>query len=431
MKYRSVSKSIVSSSVAVVVQLVVQILLVPICIETTGVHAYGEWLVLNSIFAFVGLLDFGMGVSISNECIKLYNNSRAAMNLLIVTSNSLLVISILILNLIFGCCIILFHWVFIKYQISLPAILILLTYYFCNVYLSIPNALYRSIDKYQRGININSIYKVGEFALMVFILKEYHTFNLVVYGMLGLRVLLVLFIYYDVRKLLSTDILGFNFIRHTKKVDLLKTMKPVLQPSKEVFSNSIVQTIGTNALIPFIGLLFGANFIVQFTTIRTLVNSAKMAINVVMASVWGQLSKSYFEMKKTELFYTIKKYEKFSILVLIVFSFTCFFRAEYIYQQWLGKSIELNNRLLFLMLISLFIYSLYVVRQTFNYSINNLKGLTLNQVFSLIVFFFGSAVGKTYFNVELVGVFLIISDLITLLYVYKTANLAFNEIEAG
>ena len=93
-------KGISSSLVSTGIQILIQILMVPVFLESWGVEFYGDWIALTAMFSLLSLFDFSFGVVIANECTRLISIKDNLKNNLVKVANTYLSIFAILLFLI-------------------------------------------------------------------------------------------------------------------------------------------------------------------------------------------------------------------------------------------------------------------------------------------------------------------------------------------
>ncbi|MBN8681327.1 MAG: hypothetical protein J0L99_01685 [Chitinophagales bacterium] len=284
-----VTQAIGSNVIAQLVNVIIQIGGVPILIKAWGIERYGEWLLIFSIPAYLGLGDLGIGTVAATEITKSLakgaeKEATKIFNIGMATSffsaaTLLLLSSIAIISLPVS-----------KYlSNSIPdhevkITLELLTIYITiSILLSLPLSIYRSIGKYSRGQIASSIFRLIEFFTFIILVQNNQTFIYPAAGYLIIRIIYITWISFDLSKQAAWMKLSLNEVN-------IKSIMKLLPKSISMMFVYLGQTLVSQGLITVIGITLGSVALATFSTVRTLCNFAKQLIGIINLSVFSEFS---------------------------------------------------------------------------------------------------------------------------------------------
>lgn len=268
----------------------VQLAGVPLLLHYWGVQYYGEWLLLFTLPAYLGMSDLGLGTVATTEISMSvarqdYEHARRIFRgaFACITAFGLVICSA------FTLAVQLFpvhSWLKLE---KIPAAdlsisLTLLTWYiFFAIFLTLLLGAYRTVGRYARGMVISNVFRLLEFSAML---------GTVVYGggavaaaaaFLSVRVVYAGFVWFDIRD-------KAPWLRLEKFSWEWPVVRRLLPSSLSMMAVYAGQNFVTQGLVTIIGVTLGATSVVLFSTVRTLCNFAKQVIGVVNLSVFSEYS---------------------------------------------------------------------------------------------------------------------------------------------
>lgn len=268
----------------------VQLAGVPILLHAWGVEYYGEWLLLFSVPAYIGLSDLGLGTVATTEMSMSiarqdYESAQRVFRgaFLSILGFGFLVSAVFVVL----ACVLPWHdWLHLGHISSeqTARVLILLTFYiFCAIFLTLLLGAYRAIGRYARGQLISNLFRLLEFLLLLAAVLLGGGVVEAALAFLTGRILYAGFVWADIRRLAG-------WLR-VEKFDLeWPTVKPLLPASFSMMAANLGQNLLIQGLVIVVGITLGATSVAFFSTIRTLCNFAKQVIGVVNLSVFSEYS---------------------------------------------------------------------------------------------------------------------------------------------
>ncbi len=388
---KTIIKNLGANSLAVIINLLFQLIAVPIFLKFWGVDLYGEWLVLTSITAYFSVSDIGLSTVTANEfsinyaqgnykkCNILLNNNFFF--IILIFSIIFLVIALLILN---SNITELFHFKIINESIAEIGLFLLTSQVFIGMLGNLLNAVYRATEKYANGLMIDNVTRVAENLILIagVILKLPLLLVLLFY--LSPKILGLFIKFVDSKKYYELDI----NIKYFSKIEFRRIIIPALSFLSFPVGNAIILQ-GFTLLISFI---MGATAVVLFNTMRTLANFVKMGLNIIGSSIWPEFSLAYGRGD----FETMKKMHRYSVgfsFYLSFFSsiFLLIFGRN-IYTFWTGSKIDFDFVLFALLLLTLIVSNIWSTSSVVLAATNNHKTYSIVYLISSFL-----SIGIAYF----------------------------------
>jgi len=417
--FKSIIKNLGANSIAMLINICIQLSSVPIFINFWGINLYGEWIILNSLTAYLLISDIGISTATSNDFSICYVQSQyTRCNILL--NNYFLFISALFSIVLFFLIIILFNFnltalfnlKIISEKTAEIGLVILVFQVFLGMLENIYLSIYRATQHYSRGVMIDNSIRIIQtlFLFCAVVLK------------LDLIYVFLLFLF--------PKILGFAF----KFIDTMKYFKLHFSVNyfnrkefKRIFllglpflSSPIANSFTVQGFTIMVGFFIGSAAVVLFNTTRTIINVAKTGLSLVGYSVWPDLTLLY---GKNDLI-NLKKLHRYTVSVsflfsLIVFVFLGLF-GKYIYIIWTDGKVEFSYTLFFTFLLSIVTNSIWFSSSVLLGATNNHKKYS---IIFLIASIFSMAIAYQIFLLttswELIPLSFIAIDLIMIIVVLQ------------
>ena len=265
-------KGISATFVNQIINFVYQFVCIIIFIRFWGQAYYGEWLILFSFSQYLSMGDVGISSTISNKMASIVGlrDFNGANRLFI---NGWFVLSLSSLTLLFILSIFIFlfqthNFVLIDSEKLLFSTFFILLYVFVFLQTTLFNSIYIANYKFSRQKNFDSIAKVVEFLAILSVLKLGGNAPLISLGMLAVRLLFFIYIYFDL-----TNLFGwFRFdVKLVNKSTILSIYKPALA---NMFLN-IGYLMYYNGPIIIIGHFLGSVMVSKFYAVSTILRATK------------------------------------------------------------------------------------------------------------------------------------------------------------
>lgn len=381
LRYNTISKNIIANIYGTCIKISNQILLVPLFLHCWDKEFYADWIVLSAVSSFFTISDFGLNTVTSNDfVIKYAKGDRKECDVLL--SNNYFMILLLSSMIIVATIIFLFIYdvsvVFnLKKMTRLTASIILFCFVlsiFITMFSGVVNAVYRAISKADKVFFLDNTVRLLEFFILLFGLIFY----------LEPIFLIILFIFPKIIVCMYKNIDAHKIFRMNINVDIYK-LKKKLKPSLLFLSFPIGETVLLQGFTILINAYFGPAILIVFTTTRTLSFSVKHITNVIIASVWPELTIAYSK-KNFFLMRTIyRRSLKSSILFVLLASIFLLSVGKCLFTYWTKRTVDFDFNLMFAFLLILNMNNLWNTSMVVLTSTNNHIKLSVYYVFSVIV----------------------------------------------
>ncbi len=337
------------------INMIVQVFGIPLMIKYWGMAYYGEWLILFSIPSYIAISDMGLGTSTTAELSMLIEGGKRKEAGEVLRNVFWFIVAVggipfyLLLASVF-----IFPWydwlglnAISSSEFNLTFIFLIL-YIFLALFLTLPLGYYRVEKAYHVERYISAIFKLIEFILVV------------VFIMLGFKVLCVAAIYLSVR-LLNFIFVIFDLYRRFPHFKLFpfsfgfKRMKYLLKPALTVMTIYMGQNFMVQGMTTLIGLYLGSTQVVIFNSSRVLVNVTKQLVSVVNLSFFSEFSYAFGKQKIMLLRNLYQKTQLINIVLSLGALGSIFLAKGLIMQYWLGGKVEIVEPFFFLLLLGAFV----------------------------------------------------------------------------
>ena len=345
-----IAKNMYANLFGIIVNLLNQIVLVPLFLIMWPIELYGDWIILSSFSVFFSMTDLGFNsASMNYFSIKYAEGKYTACSKVILNnyvSISVISVCVLLLTVAFLCV---FDIVSIfdlhlldKSEASL--IFILLTCYVLEgMFSTIPNAIYMAKSKMHKAYFLDNLTRVIEVIIIIgsLLLRLSLIWMVTIYCLPKI----ILFIYklYDTNKLYHLR--DFHFV--IDKVLLKELFVPSLTFMTFPLGNALMIQ-GFNIII---NTFFGASSLILFSTTRTLINFIKTLINSINASVWPEFALAYGRKDFSRMIFLHRNSVFISNMLCLTISIFIIVFGKYIFQLWLQGKVDFNFSLLLVLII--------------------------------------------------------------------------------
>lgn len=365
-----------------IVAIVIQLVSVPIFIKFWGVELYGEWLLINTIPAYLNMSDIGFTTITANEMTMLVSRNDRSKALGIFQSTWVLLCFISAFMLVIALSVTWFIpmevWFNFKHvaHLDLVIIVILLSLY---VIVGLQTRLLMA------GFRCEGRYALGTFLSTLFLLIEYLVVAIVVYSkgspihaalsFLIMRIIGTICIKVISYKNMSWIVYGFRNASFS-------TIRKLARPSFSFMAFPLGNLCKDQGLIAVIGFFLGSASVVMFATTRTIVNAGYQLMTMINHAVWPEMSMAYGN-KNMEVAKKLHSSAfKVSVILTFFFAVGLFFTGELIIKTWTLGKVIIPADFLYLMLCSLMANALWYTSSMIPIAINRHEKMT---IFYLVV----------------------------------------------
>jgi O-antigen/teichoic acid export membrane protein len=273
-----------------VVTATVQLAGVPLLLSCWGAQKYGEWLLLFTLPAYLGLSDLGLGTVATTEvsmCVARQDFEQAQR---VFRAAFFFVMAIgLTICLSFSALAWVLPWhrwlnIQMATETEISVVLTLLTWYvFCAIFLTLLLGAYRSIGRYAQGQVTSNVFRLLEFSALLSAVALGGGLVEAAAAFLSVRVLYAGFVWFDIRR-------RAKWLRLGKLVWEWPLVRALLPHSFSMMTVYVGHNFVAQGLLTIVGLTLGATQVVVFSTVRTLCNFAKQVVGIINLSVFSEYS---------------------------------------------------------------------------------------------------------------------------------------------
>ena len=362
-----------------------QILVVPLFLWAWGAQLYGEWLVLFAVVAYLSLLDFGMQMYVVNRLNQCYSVKQLNDYTRILHSALVLYLSVAVVA---GCLIavaVFFapigQWLnFRLMDHSTTAVVALLLA--IQLIFAIPQGLitglYRTFQEFPRGAMLGNFQRASMFGLMAVVLliggSVIHVAAIQLIPLVGV----IAFVLYDLRK------------RHPEvKIGLSQSdwrlAITFLGPSLLFFLIQISAALTVQGSIIVVSAFAGPIYVAIFTIHRTLTNLIRQIVGSLNTALWPELTTLEARGDYSRLRVAHRSFVKVSFAACVFAGIWLHFVGRDIIELWTLGRITFDQRLLDIFLLFLVFQAPWLSSSVFPAAFNRHKNLAVCFILSAVL----------------------------------------------
>jgi O-antigen/teichoic acid export membrane protein len=355
----NIKKSINAQIFGFIVNVLIQLMSVPILIRFWGVDKYGSWLILFAIPSFVGVSDLGMGSAVSNKVVFFLNKKEiSTVNRLINSSFYFITLLASLISLIF---IIGSHFLYEYRIIEIDSFSknefyisfsLLVFYFFLAILLSLPQGLYRALDIYARGQMLSSFYKLVETLFLIISVYLNGNFIHVSLVIVLTRIIYFFVLFCDLKAKANWLIISKPFLDYSITSTLFKS-------SSSFMFISLGQSFVLQGIILIVGRFGSSSEVVMYSTSRTILNISKQVTGFINNAFWGELTSTFASKNAVKFKQTFHKLFNLSFIVNVLMSIVLIFTGIWVIKIWTNNSFEIDSLFFYLMILLIFIENIY------------------------------------------------------------------------
>lgn len=336
-----------------------RLVLTPMYLHAWGAPAYGEWLLLTSLVAYLSLTDIGSQIYIVNQLTKAAVRKNAGLYRKILNTG-------LALFLAFPAAVVV---MFIMFAVLVPPqayldisetsrtvaawVLLLLG---MQVAISLPLGLllgvYRSVGMLARGVMWANA--TAGLQLVLTAVALWMGAGMIIIAVLQLvpYVLVSALVQGELRRLLKAE--EMISVKHAD----LKLGISFIRPSLHFFSIQLSQSLASQGTVLMVGALLGSVQVVVFSILRTVANVGKQLLGLIANTAWPELTRLDTEREYRKLSHLFRVTLRSSLVGSAIFTIVFHYFGGEVIHLWLGGTITYDQTLmtlfLFYMLQSVF-----------------------------------------------------------------------------
>lgn len=379
-----IRKNFAANLYGIGIQLINQILLVPIYIIFWGKDLYSDWIVISALTAFFSMSDIGLNNVIQNRFAMKYaeGNTKECNSLL--TDNFILVtIIFLLLALLSIAFLVIFDITELmnikalsRIEASVVFVLLICRVFF-DMYRNVENAIYRAVHKASRSILMDQTTLLIVSLLILACVVAHISMPVMCLIIIVPSLLMLVYKYYDVKQF-------FNYKFNISHFDG-KLLKEIFIPAISFMSFPVGNAIVLQGYTLVVNCFFGSSSVVLYNTTRTLCNFVKTFIGTIQSSVWPEYSIAYGNREYGRMRSIYKKTLSFTVILSLSIGIAILFSGQHIYRIWTNNQVLFDYNLMLVFQIGLFIESIWTSGSVALMSTNHHMKLSLVYLVSTII----------------------------------------------
>lgn len=272
---------------------IAQVLSVPLFLGFWGVDLYGAWIVLSTIPIYFGMSDIGFGSAAGNEMTMRVAAGDREGALAVFRSTWVFVTSLS--ALVFTAAISLI-WLFpverwlgltvLGHPVMAWTVTLLLAHAFVHMQGSVLSGAYRAVGLYARSTLFGSLVRIVEFGVVAGAVAAGGGPVSAALGFLVSRLAGQVMYYCMLRA--REPWISFG-LQHAS----IGMIRRLASPAVAFMGFPLGYAITGQGIVTVIGASLGADAVVVFSTVRTVVNAVRSGISVVNSTVWPELSMAF------------------------------------------------------------------------------------------------------------------------------------------
>ena len=361
-------KNLGANSVSSILNVLFQVISVPICLKFWGVAYYGEWLVLSATTAYVAIADFGVVTTVSNEFVMSFSKGRYNMTKTLFSSGLafLLCIFLVEVSLFFMAYMLIDLQTLLNINLIDSYLIILflvILHGFAQLFINFYDSVYKAHGLSHKAVMQNNYIKIFE-----------SLFFLCAVGV-GLPIINVVTVFvlpkiigvlYKIRaaSLLQNNLVGFEFI----------DMKVIFQSMKVALgyvSLSVGNVLKGQFILVVINATVGSTAVVLLSTTRTFLSLMNQATNLISNSFNPEFTLAFGSTNRKYVKGLVVKALSISFYVSLILALFIMSFGSYIYSIWLKGNLIFNPTFTYLLVLSGLLASFWTMAGSFLASTNN------------------------------------------------------------
>lgn len=369
------------------INLIIQLISIPLFLKYWDVEMYGEWIILSSIPAFLAMADLGFTSAAGNEMTLQVGASRKDYALEIFQSTLQLLNIISLICIVF---IVIISFLPLKIILNIKTvseievnyiIICLIIQVICQIHCNLISVGFRSNGENATGVWIVNFFQITSIlAITIGLNNNSGPVQIAVILLASKTLQLIISIYLIQQK--------SKWLRYGYKSSRFQTIKEMSKKSIIFLAFPAGNILKNQGLLMAIGSILGPTAVVVFSSTKTMVNGIAQIMNVINNSVMGEISLAYGA-GNLKLVSRIHKLScqfafittLFCVLILGIF-------GEKIIDLWTHSSNIYNQNLLFILLLGALINSIWNTGSVVLYATNNHKSYAIIFLFIAIVTLF-------------------------------------------
>lgn len=374
-------RGIGASALGLLINAVGRLLLIPLFLTTWGAHAYGEWLILASLAAFISFGDLGAQSYFVNRLTNEWSIGAHEAFQRTLSTGMFFFIAVMLAVLMVAATVAIYlpigpwfgvtaingkqaYWVLVlsvaQLSISIPLGFVL--------------GIYRALGKQATGVMFSNLIILVQLMVSASVLLAgAGLVEMAVYLIVGLVACIVVVVL-DMHNRFKGDLI---FCLGAVRIDILREGVSL---SAHFFAAQLSLLMTVQGAVVIIGKLLGPTEVVLFTTIRTLMNFVRQLTGILHNMSWVEFTRLYASGNRrlfNKLYFGI--FSSSMLIVVTVCALIIYFDNE-ISIFWLKDTVHLDSTIIRLMGISTVLSNVWMANLVLLMSINKHSEITRFQM---------------------------------------------------
>lgn len=367
-----------------IITVVIQVLSVPIFLQSWGQELYGEWLIISAIPTYISMSDIGFTTAAANDMTMNVARGKKSAALEVFQSIWLLISSISLVIIIIAVSVVYLlpvsDWLNLTElnQSEVKGVILLLTLYvLMGMQRNLIVAGFRCDGNYALGVTYASLLRLFEYGILVTFVSfgaspDIAALSFLISSMLGI---------FSMKITLSCK---SQWLLYGYKYASLNNLKKLAKPAIASMSFPLGNAISNQGIIIAIGSTLGATNVVIFSTLRTLSRLALQVMGMIKNSVSPEISAAYASNEMTLARKLHRHACQLSLWMALLTVVILGLLGERIVTLWTRNIISFDRTLFFLMLAIVVISSFWFTSLTVLTSTNNHQKVSIYYLIATI-----------------------------------------------
>lgn len=346
-----ITKGMMAFSLSQLINFFIRIGLPPLFLTAWGVHAYGDWLVIYSVAAYLSLSNLGGQTYIANRLAQLFAQEKFADYQKVFNSGfSLFVLiasSVFLLLTVFVFFLPISTLLHTQY-IDANTVKIVLLILAAEILISLPQGLligvYQSIGKLPFAVMlINAMSFLQLLACGIALYLKATPAYVALMHALPLAALTIFALWHAPSQL--------SFRLFSLKAIEKKLLKSFIRPSINFLAIDLSTAFSVQGIIIILGSVLGSIQVVMFATMRMIINMMKQILGVISNSAWREMTHYDAIKKREKLRLLFRSIIRTSLTAAVIIAIFLYFFAAPLYTLWLHHRVPFHQSLMTLFLL--------------------------------------------------------------------------------
>lgn len=349
--YSRLLKGVGANSYGQAINILVQIISVPILLHYLGFEGYGEWLILSTLPAYLAMSDFGIASVAANKMVfsAAQNKQRDVIVIFRSLFGFIIIISLVVIILLTS----LLYFLDVRELLGLSILsadevlfilIMLCAQVLVSMQVNVLSAAYRSKNRYAEGMFWVHSSRLLEWILAVFLMWLQSGILAFAAGLALGRMVGYFFMYFRLKKIDIRFTLGINGAN-------ISIIKEMIRPGFGFMAFPLGLAVILQGMTLVVGNVLGAAAVAQFNILRTASRLLVQGVTIINHAIWPEISYAYGEKNILLLKRLLVSSVRYSFCSgfagVVLISLT----HLWIFEIWIGNDFNVDSLQFFLLLI--------------------------------------------------------------------------------